>query len=108
MTLRDHLDGGENAAVGAATDVEGGCDADEDSEVRAVSDKNGRERIAEVDCLLPALVEQNIAEQLRLLHDEWFATATVVNQQGDVRPGLGSGVQSIGRAMPDNSPIGVG
>jgi hypothetical protein len=31
-----------------------------------------------------------------------------VNQQGDVRHGQGSGVQSIGRAMSENSPIGAG
>jgi hypothetical protein len=108
MTRRDHPEGGDNAAVGAATDVEGGCGADEDSKIRAVSDKNGGERTAQVNCLLLAPVEQNVAEQLQLLDDEWFATLIVVNQQGDVRRGLRSGVQFIGRAMSDDSPIAVG
>jgi hypothetical protein len=108
MTRRGHSEGGDNATVGAPTDVEGGCNANEDSEIRAVSDKNGGERIAEVNCLLPAPAGENIAEQLRVLDGEWFATAIVVNQRGDVRFGLRSGVRSVGRAMPDDSPIGVG
>jgi hypothetical protein len=108
MTRRDHSEGGDNAAFGAATDVKGSSGADEDREIRALSDRDGGEWTAEVNCLLPAPVEQSVAEQLRVLDDEWFATVIVANQRGDVRPGLRSGVQSIGRAMSDDPPIGVG
>jgi hypothetical protein len=100
----DHPEGGDKSAVRAASDVEGGCSADEDSEVRALSEKNGGERTAEVFCLLPTPVEQNVAEQLRLLDDEWFAAVIVVNQQGQAPRACGA---PFNPSVEQDSPIGV-